>query len=394
MSGMVAALRERLAAWRYEATPDGAGRRDLRVDVLRGFCVVVMTVDHVGGESSWLYLFTGGNRFFVSAAEGFVFLSGFAMGMVHHGVIRNKGFRVMFEKVFGRAWLLYSVTVVLTILFAAVSTALGTPWSDEATPAKSRFDFTFSVITFHRAYSLTDILVLYTLLVLMAGPAIWLIAHRFGSLVVGASVTVWAVSQVWPDRVPRAWQITDGGFPFSAWQLLFVLGLVLGYHRERLTSYFRPERLFAFGLAAVAALYVVQLVTITFIASPGGSLDVHELLFDKNDARIGRILALFAAAAFLFATVTLAWRPLRRGIGWLLLPMGQRALFAYGVQLFAVAFWSSDLMAPVRLDRENAFFQASAVIAVWLACLAQPTIMRELGQLRARIPWIGRRAPA
>ena len=58
---------------------------------------------------------------------------------------------------------------------------------------------------------------------------------------------------------------------------------------------------------------------------------------------------------------------IRRATGWLLLPMGRNALFAYGVQLFVVAFFGSDLMAPVRLDRENALFQATAVGMVWLA---------------------------
>jgi len=96
----------RLGAWRYEASPDAAGKRDVRIDLLRGFCIFVMVVDHIGGETSWLYAFTGGNRFIVSAAEGFVLLSGFSLGMVHHVVIRTRGVRAMIGKVLGRAWLL------------------------------------------------------------------------------------------------------------------------------------------------------------------------------------------------------------------------------------------------------------------------------------------------
>ena len=381
---MLQALRTRLLAWRYEATGEGRGSRDLRVDLLRGFCVVVMIIDHVGGEQSWLYVFTGGNRWIVSAAEGFVLLSGFTMGMVHNRTINVKGVRAMFEKVFGRAWLLYALTVVLTIAFAAVSTALGAPYVEQQTPAHGRLDFAVSVLTFHRTYSLTDILVLYTLLVLMAGPALWLIARGYTGLVVAASVTAWAVEQLWPERVPRAWEIVDGGFPFSAWQLMFFMGLVIGFHRERLAKLLRPRPLVAFGLAMVIALYVIRFATIHLLASGTGDVDVHELLFDKNDARIGRVIALFAAASFAYAAVTLAWGPVRRVVGWLLLPMGKHALFAYAVQLFAVAFWSSELMAPVRLDRENALFQASAVLFVWGACLVQPIVIHRWHQLTAR----------
>ena len=377
-------LRSRLARLRYERSPEGAGRRDLRIDFLRGFCVFVMIIDHVGGETSWLYVLTGGNRFIVSAAEGFVLLSGFSMGMVHHVVIRADGVRAMFAKVLGRVWLLYSLTVVLTIVFAAVSTMMGDPYIGLMTPAKGKTDFAFSVITFHRTYSLTDVLVLYTLLVLMAGPVLWLIARGYTRLVLAVSLAAWAIAQVWPDRVPRIWQITDGGFPFSAWQLLFVIGLVAGFHRVRIADYLRPTRLVALGLGLVLALIAIDVITTRVLGTADRAIDVHELLFDKNAARIGRVLALLAAASFAYAAATAFWVPLRRALGWLLLVLGRRALFAYGIQLFVVALFASEFMAPVRLDRENALFQVSAVGLVWLACLAQPSVVARLRALTAR----------
>jgi hypothetical protein len=378
------ALGRLLARWRYESTPDGQGRRDFRIDLLRGFCVFVMIVDHVGGETSWLYALTGGNRLYVSAAEGFVLLSGVTMGMVHNATIHRQGIRAMLQKVFGRAWFLYGVTVLLTIVFAAVSTELGTPYAELMTPAKGKLDFTFSVVTFHRTYSLTDILVLYTLLVAAAGPALWLISRGHTAVVLGASATAWMVAQLGPERVPRAWQIVDGGFPFSAWQLIFFLGLAIGYHRDRIGRFLRLRGLLAFGIGAVVALYVVRAVATAMLGAGGDPAEVHELLFDKNEARIGRILALFAAAAFAYSAVTLAWAPLRRYTGVVLLPMGQRALFAYSVQLFAVAFFASELMAPVRLDRENALFQATAVGIVWLACVQQPRLLRAWDRIASR----------
>ena len=382
---MRAAARSLLERWRYENSADGAGKRDLRIDLLRGFCVFVMIVDHVGGETSWLYWLTGGNRLYVSAAEGFVLLSGFSMGMVHNVTIHRQGLRAMFGKVFGRAWFLYTVTVILTIAFAAVSTELGTPYSDLMTPSQGKLDFTFSVVTFHRTYSLTDILLLYTLLVAAAGPALWLIARGHTALVLGASTAAWTVAQLAPDRVPRAWAIVDGGFPFSAWQLMFMAGLAIGYHRERLAPFLRPHRAITFALASIVALYAVRAIAMTTLGAVGVTAEVHELLFDKNDARIGRMLALFAAAAIALTIATVAWTPLRRLAGPVLLPMGQRALFAYSVQLFAVAFFASDLLAPVRLQRENALFQGSAVAIVWLACIWQPRALAAWRRFVARL---------
>jgi hypothetical protein len=390
LEAILAVLRDRLRALAYAAVPEARGKRDLRIDLLRGFCVFVMTVDHVGGESSWLYVLTGGNHFYVSAAEGFVLLSGISMGMVHASIIGRNGVGAMLAKVFARARFLYVLTVALTISFAAASAALGTPWAAAATPAKNEVDFALAVATFHRSYSLTDVLVLYTLLVFAAGPILWVMARGGTMFVVGLSLGAWGLAQVSLDLVPRAWAIVDGGFPFSAWQLLFVMGLAVGFHRDCLAPYLRPSRLIALGVGAVVALVAVNAIATHFVAGWTG-VDAQELLFDKNDARIGRVLALLAAASFAYAAATVAWVPIRKWTGWLLLTMGQRSLFAYGVQLFAVAFWSSELMAPVRLNRENALFQASAVLMVWAACRLQPILAAHWSR---RQPVVARLATA
>jgi len=80
-----------LLHWSYEESGDASTRRDMRLDLLRGFCVVVMVADHIGGEQSWLYIMTGGNRFFTSAAEGFVLISGIVMGTVAETTLRREG---------------------------------------------------------------------------------------------------------------------------------------------------------------------------------------------------------------------------------------------------------------------------------------------------------------
>src|SRR5688572_10329756 len=97
-----------------------AEQRDLRLDLLRGFCVFAMVVDHIGG-SSWLYALTGGNRWLVSAAEGFVFLSGLTMGLVYREKVRRLGLRATTRLVLRRAVTLYWLTVVLTLIFTVLA---------------------------------------------------------------------------------------------------------------------------------------------------------------------------------------------------------------------------------------------------------------------------------
>src|SRR5215212_9874515 len=96
-----------LASMRFVAAPVG---RDPRLDLLRGFCVFAMIVDHIGG-SSWLYALTGGNRGPVTAAEGFVFLSGLVLGIVSRRRVMRDGLGAAIRSALGRAWTLYGLTV-------------------------------------------------------------------------------------------------------------------------------------------------------------------------------------------------------------------------------------------------------------------------------------------
>ena len=93
--------------------------RDLRLDLLRGYFVLAMVVDHVRGPSP-LWLLTGGNRFYVSAAEGFILTSGLVAGLVYHRMIERDGMGPSLRKVFNRAATLYLLTVGLTLLFVPI----------------------------------------------------------------------------------------------------------------------------------------------------------------------------------------------------------------------------------------------------------------------------------
>src|SRR4028119_1967695 len=88
-----------LASWTYSSS----SKRDLRLDLLRGFCIFVMIVDHIGGLSP-LRAITGGNTFFISAAEGFVFISGLLLGEIYRKVAEREGFGAALRRAIQRAW--------------------------------------------------------------------------------------------------------------------------------------------------------------------------------------------------------------------------------------------------------------------------------------------------
>jgi len=121
---LIGGLRRVVATWKYAE----ASKRDLRLDLLRGYCVVAMTVDHLDAPT-WLYVFTGGNRFFVSAAEGFLFISGLVMGIVYRPIAETRGLPTAAVKALRRALFLYLVTVAATLGFMWLSGRLGLPWA-------------------------------------------------------------------------------------------------------------------------------------------------------------------------------------------------------------------------------------------------------------------------
>ena len=141
------------------------GGRDLRVDLLRGYFVVAMIVDHVRGQSP-LYLLTGGNRFFTSAAEGFILASGLVTGIVYARLIARAGLGPGLVRLLSRAATLYLLTVGVTILFLPLSEILYLPWA-QGVDLTDGFGVLMSIVTLHRTYYLIDVMLLYTVLFIL-----------------------------------------------------------------------------------------------------------------------------------------------------------------------------------------------------------------------------------
>jgi hypothetical protein len=374
--------------WRYQG-----GRRDVRLDLLRGFSAFAMVVDHVGGRDSWLYALTGGNRFMVSAAEAFVLISGVVLGIVYRGVVQNRGVVAALMKALHRAWMLYVTTVLLTFAFAALSGLMGLPWAPDLDEGVRRF--AIEVATLHRTYFLADILLMYTLLLLIAGPVVLLLSQGHTAVVLAGSWLVWGLWQYAPGASTVFWDIQGNEvFNLSAWQVIFVTGIVIGWHRGAVETWLAraPRALtragMALAVAAVAALLVAQLARLEVLQS---SDLLWTYAFDKPDLVIGRLLVLALLAIVAFAVTTALWAPINRATGWLLVPLGQHALAAYALHLFVVAALvkvATTVLADVS-DRAwvTATLQLGGVLIVWLAVRFEPAMHVIVQQLVPRALW-------
>jgi enterochelin esterase-like enzyme len=379
--------------------------RDLRIDLLRGFFVLAMIVDHVRGVSP-LYLLTGGNRFFVSAAEGFILLSGLMAGLIYRRVVARDGLGAAVRKVWARALTLYLLTVGITLVLLPLSELVGLPWAQGV-------DFTHSlnlvvgVLTLHRTYYLADVLLLYTLLFAVMPAALFLMTDGKTWLLVGLSWSVWGLHQLFPNEVAATWPIAGNYlFAFAAWQLLFFNGLALGYQRDRIPALTRQgaRRLqigtgFAFlGLIALFALLEMPATSLPsqltgFAASfTQAQLWFQEFVFGKADLRIGRVAAAAVVMPFIFLTLTRQWRTLNRPLTWLLAPLGQNSLYAFTAHVVVVAGVAMAL-TPIGLAASspwwlNAMLQVASILLIWML------VRRHVLEPTSRTRSIWRASPA
>ena len=346
--GALHTLEALIALMRFVATPIG---RDPRLDLLRGFCVFAMIVDHVGG-ASWLYALTGGNTGPITAAEGFVFLSGLVLGIVSRRRVARDGVQAAVRSALARAWTLYALTTVLTLGFIGLTVGTGLAlWVDRSLLAEipSWPDLIASVILLRFTWHGTDILALYAILLAAAPLALFLLAAGRPWPLLAGSWALWLLFQVTPERAIIPWPIEHAStFPFAAWQLLFVNALVLGYHREEIATWLthqsehpdRADLIYRAGLGAVACslLLLGALLTTGQAHAMGQSVPVLGAfdLFDKPGLAIGRLATFGSVALLVYVALTLCWHPIERATGWLLIPLGQASLYAYAVHLFVI----------------------------------------------------------
>jgi hypothetical protein len=370
-------LLARLRALNYYNSADFASKRDLRLDLLRGFCIFAMVVDHFGGDS-WLYAITGGNRFYVSAAEGFIFISGFVMGQAYRSKRDRSGLPAAMAEALRRARTLYLATVTLTIIFSLLylytDIALWTG-RDFGLGIDSLQEIAVASLTLHYTYHGTDILAMYTLLLLVAPLVLLLLSLGEWYWVLIPSWLWWLTYQVYPEEAAIPWYIRHGeNFPLAAWQVLFVTGHVLGFYREALTHWLRRFRRFKVAAVALGVAVTLGLISLAWGADNGFfDIDPNVLneTFFKVPLRPWRLVAFLSVAIMAYTMATYLWVPVRRVLGWLMLPLGQAALYSYIVHFFLIllvynlAPLFAGLPGAPAEDAINPILQIAVVLLLW-----------------------------
>lgn len=199
--------------------------RSYAVDVARGFCLVIMTADHL--PSNVLNRFSNvvfGPFGFFTAASGFVFLSGLVAAWTYGSIYREHGPAATWRHALRRAARVYVVnTSMFLLIFVGVSLHLltGPTWQLQFAPIFSEpWTALFKGLLLLYRPGYLDILPMYILFLLIATPALAAIRASHSWAVMGLSALTWAWIQIaWPE---------SKDLNAFAYQILFVAGLVIG----------------------------------------------------------------------------------------------------------------------------------------------------------------------
>jgi hypothetical protein len=340
-----------LSRWQYVAD----GRRDLRIDWLRGLAMTCVIIDH-SKLSSLLSWFSFERFWVVSAAEVFVVLSGIVLGMVYGNRLIRGDWPAVVRGLGRRALMLYAVfvAVTLSVHFLSLSginvRSLAMP--DERHPGlawcldpRTMNAAAWRDVALMRCGPWAfQIVGLYVWLVAAAVPCLVALRYVGWRPVLAASWTVYLVYRIAPHPLTTAQ--FESTFPIMAWQLLFVHGLAIGYHRERLGAFVeRLPRAIPIAVAGAAAAFVVFALCNPWtegpswlhlrLVSPARFTYLYFNYFSLTDLQIGRVLNLAVALPVGYALLTRVWM-IARPLGKVFVTLGQQSLGAFVLHVYGI----------------------------------------------------------
>jgi len=324
--------------------------RDTRIDTIRGFAMVTIIINHFSTLTAALgmrgvQIPTATTISLSSAAEIFVALSGYMVGMVY--VKKTNPTELLVR----RAAKLYVWNFGLYVA-AALATLVTNPAYEAAVRFTPMTIVPVQALAYFSAMSygpfLIDILHLYVILLLVSPIAVWLI-RRSPLLLIAASMSVYLVFQVClqlsPDLAGPPNPLETAGWRFHplAWQMIFFVAMAAGSARlhERVFALLEKQQwLFWSALMVFAAIGAAKLIldlphipladrgtlgpvraahSLLVLLLYAGLVTVLRKHLDSLLLRSAALIGRHSLNAFLFSTVATfvalyAWQQL--GLGW------------------------------------------------------------------------------
>jgi hypothetical protein len=306
-------------------------RRDLALDLLRGYFLFIILVDHLRYAVNPLYYLSGKQSLWVTAAEGFVLVSGFLVGKLRGDQARAQGLGAASRHLVRRAAVLWLWCAILTIGFRVISTSTGY-WPDvpNADEPGSLLDWSLGAIVLRRAYGDHNLLAAYALFLLVAPLGLYAMLRGRTLVFLAASGLLWGAGfQYW-----LRWSNTVQAD--ACWQLLFALGMAAGFHHERLAARWAAltvrARRAILGAGAALSAAILAGSALRALVPPDARPRLELLLWDRDRLGPARIACAVVVVATMYAYARIFEAGLARTVGRLFVPLGQSSLYVYIVQ--------------------------------------------------------------
>lgn len=275
-------------------------QRDLRLDFFRGFALITIFINHVPG--TLFENFTSRNYGFSDAAEAFVLMAGIAAALAYTSTIKHsmaEGVR----KAAARSFKLYWVHLLITSLAISGVIMLSNALDVQDFLYKNNFrpllEYPVAgivgVISLGHQLGYFNILPLYAVLIL-ASPYLVNAAIRSPYGLLSVSAGMWLAVGLMQVNFPN--YPTSGGWFLNplAWQLVFIIGIVIGVSTKEKWSFcsFHP---LAYAIAVgylVFSLIVVRWQLWSYVQAP--SLPTVLFGFNKSYLTLPRLLHVLALA--------------------------------------------------------------------------------------------------
>ncbi|MBU3029909.1 OpgC domain-containing protein [Paracoccus marinaquae] len=245
-------------------------KRLIALDMLRGYALICIMLDHM--PISPLRNFTLANFSIFDAAELFVLLSGFLVGLVWLGVERKEGRRAAQWRFARRAFEVWRALVLGGIVMALLSAgllALGLQhtaiWNQYAEwVIDNPWGYLGTLALMWLQPNLLDVLAVYVIL-LASAPLLVPLLLRFPFSFALGSLALWWFAPVLNPLIPNH---NAGGLLFNpfGWQMLFFSGVAMGLFRQQ----FMPVLMRHARLITIASTVVFLFGATIVIASKFG----------------------------------------------------------------------------------------------------------------------------
>lgn len=312
-------------------------KRDERIDSLRGLFLIIMTIDHFGGG---LRTITNQTFGYVSAAEGFIFLSGFVFSIVYMRHINNTVFLV--KRSIKRSFVIYKYNITLVAIVALLTFIVPQYkiyWLEFLYPFYSNpgYYLKYEILLMHQPIYM-DILPLYCIFVLISPVLLIALTKGWGLVIVMTSLCCWVLGQYF-NTVRMLIDVfciecRPGFFNLLAWQLIWVLGIYAGF-----LSYSNKKIKLLDN--HVFILTVFFLGFILFLGRHYINIGIDDV-FAISRSNIGWLRVLNFSILVILTTYILQHIPRGKGIPWV------KYLGKYSLQVFSFHVLLLYLFSPLN----------------------------------------------